>query len=132
MEIAERLGDEALWAGAAEAYGWHKIIAGDLREGFDAQERAFDAADRGQRPFLAWMASNIRGQMTWGIGDPDAGAGASSSARGALPYAQNTAYRARDRRRHRPLPRLARRDRTRRAGCCPTRGRPGSRTRSSR
>ncbi|HEX5621410.1 MAG TPA: AAA family ATPase, partial [Solirubrobacteraceae bacterium] len=70
IEIAERLGDEALWAGTTSAYGWHKIIAGDLQEGFDAQERAFAAADRGQRPFLAWMATNIRGQMTWGIGDP--------------------------------------------------------------
>ena len=27
MEIAERVGDEALWAGAAEAYGWHRIAA---------------------------------------------------------------------------------------------------------
>ena len=93
IEIAERLGDEALWAGATEAYGWHKIIAGDLQEGFDAQERAFVAADRGQRPFLAWMASNIRGQMTWGIGDPDAGQRFLERA-GALPYAQNTARRA--------------------------------------
>ncbi|HEX5618950.1 MAG TPA: hypothetical protein VFX51_11040, partial [Solirubrobacteraceae bacterium] len=75
------------------AYGWHKIIAGDLREGFDAQERAFATADRGQRPFLAWMASNIHGQMAWGIGDPDAGQRAFERA-GALPYAQNTARRA--------------------------------------
>jgi DNA-binding SARP family transcriptional activator/tetratricopeptide (TPR) repeat protein len=93
IEIAEQLGDEALWAGATEAYGWHKIIAGDLQEGFDAQERAFVAADRDQRPFLAWMASNIRGQMTWGIGDPDAGQRHFERA-GALPYAQNTARRA--------------------------------------
>ena len=72
MEIAEQLGDEALWAGAAEAYGWHKIVAGELRDGFKAEKRAFEAADRGQRPLLAWMASNIRGQMTWSLGDPDA------------------------------------------------------------
>jgi DNA-binding SARP family transcriptional activator/tetratricopeptide (TPR) repeat protein len=93
IEIAERLGDEALWAGATEAYGWHKIIAGDLQEGFDAEERAFVAADRGQRPFLAWMATNIRGQMAWGIGDPDNGRRFFERA-GALPYAQNTARRA--------------------------------------
>jgi DNA-binding SARP family transcriptional activator/tetratricopeptide (TPR) repeat protein len=72
MEIAEQLGDEALWAGAAEAYGWHKIVAGELREGFEVHERAFEVADRGQRPFLAWMALNSPGQLTWGLGDPDA------------------------------------------------------------
>ena len=52
MEIAEQLGDEALWAGAAEAYGWHKIVAGELRDGFKAEKRAFEAADRRQRPLL--------------------------------------------------------------------------------
>ena len=91
MEIAEKLGDEALWAGAVEAYGWHKIVAGDLAEGFGAQERAFEASDRGQRPFLAWMASNIRGQMTWGLGDPDA-AQAFFERLLELPYAGETAY----------------------------------------
>ena len=40
-------------------------------EGFAAQERAFERADRGQRPLLAWMALNIRGQFTWGLRDPD-------------------------------------------------------------
>jgi DNA-binding SARP family transcriptional activator len=91
MEIAEKLGDEALWAGAVEAYGWHKIVAGDLAEGFRAQERAFEASDRGQRPFLAWMASNIRGQLTWGLGDPDA-AQAFFERLLELPYAGETAY----------------------------------------
>jgi tetratricopeptide (TPR) repeat protein len=91
IEIAEQLGDEALWAGATEAYGWHRIIAGDLREGFDAQERAFASADAGRRPFLAWMASNIRGQMTWAIGDPDESQRFFERAL-TLPYAQETAY----------------------------------------
>ena len=92
IEIAEQLGDEALWASATEAYGWHRIIAGDLSEGFDAQERAFASADAGRRPFLAWMASNIRGQMTWGLGDPDGGQGFFERAL-ALPYAQDTSFR---------------------------------------
>ena len=92
IEIAEQVGDEALWAGATEAYGWHRIIAGDLREGFDAQERAFVSADAGQRPFLAWMASNIRGQMAWALGDPDEGQHFFERA-GMLPYAQDTAFR---------------------------------------
>ena len=72
MEIAEQIGDEAAWAGAAEAYGWHKLVGGELHEGFSAQERAFAAADRTQRPLLAWMAINIRAQFTWGVRDPDA------------------------------------------------------------
>jgi DNA-binding SARP family transcriptional activator/tetratricopeptide (TPR) repeat protein len=92
IEIAEQLGDEALWAGATEVYGWHRIIAGDLREGFDAQERAFVSADAGRRPFLAWMASNIRGQMAWALGDPDEGQHYFERAL-MLPYAQDTAYR---------------------------------------
>jgi DNA-binding SARP family transcriptional activator/tetratricopeptide (TPR) repeat protein len=71
MEIAEELGDDVLWAGAATVYGWHKIVAGHLREGFDAVERAFEAADREQRPFVAWMAVQTSGQMTWGLGNPD-------------------------------------------------------------
>ncbi|MET0684966.1 MAG: AAA family ATPase [Solirubrobacteraceae bacterium] len=71
MEIAEAVGDELLWAGAAEAFGWHALVAGRLREGFDAQERSFAVADRHRRPFLAFMAANIQGQFTWGIGAPD-------------------------------------------------------------
>ena len=91
MEIAEQLGDEALWAGAAEAYGWHRIVGGELREGFEAERRAFEAADRGQRPLLAWMASNIGGQMKWGVGDPDAAQAHFERMRG-LEYAGETAY----------------------------------------
>jgi tetratricopeptide (TPR) repeat protein len=91
IEIAEQLGDEALWAAATDAYGWHRIIAGDLREGFDAEERAFASADAGRRPFLAWMASNIRGQMAWALGDPDEGQRFFERAL-MLPYAQDTDY----------------------------------------
>jgi tetratricopeptide (TPR) repeat protein len=91
IEIGEQLGDEALWAGATEVYGWHRIIGGDLREGFDAQERAFASADAGRRPFLAWMAWNIRGQMAWALGDPDDGQRAFERAQ-MLPYLQDTDY----------------------------------------
>ena len=92
MEIGERLGDEILWAGAAQAYGWHKIVAGDLREGFAVTERAFEVADREQRPFLAFMGSNIRGQWTWGLGAPDE-AQAFFERPLRLPYVGKTAYR---------------------------------------
>jgi DNA-binding SARP family transcriptional activator/tetratricopeptide (TPR) repeat protein len=92
MEIAEQLGDEVLWAAAAEAHAWHRLVAGDLREGFGTLDRAFEVADREQRPVLAWMGSNIRGQLTWGLGAPDeARAFFERSLR--LPYVGKTAYR---------------------------------------
>ena len=71
MAIAEAVGDELLWAGAAEAFGWHALVVGRLREGFDANARAFAVADRHRRSFLAFMATNIQGQFTWGLGAPD-------------------------------------------------------------
>jgi DNA-binding SARP family transcriptional activator/ATP/maltotriose-dependent transcriptional regulator MalT len=92
MEIAELLGDEALWAGAAEACAWHKIVAGELREGLALVVRAFESADRQQRSFLAWMATNMPGQLTWGLGDPDA-AQAFVERPLRLPYVGKTAYR---------------------------------------
>ena len=92
MEIAEAVGDELLWSGAAEAYGWHALVAGRLSEGFDVLERAFDAADRHRRPFLAFMAANIQGQFTWGIGAPDE-AQAHFERPLRLPYVGDVAYR---------------------------------------
>jgi DNA-binding SARP family transcriptional activator len=92
MEIAEAVGDELLWAGAAEAYGWHALVGGRLGEGFEILERAFAAADRNRRPFLAFMAANISGQFTWGIGAPDE-AQAHFERPLLLPYAGNVAYR---------------------------------------
>src|SRR3712207_6893416 len=53
MEIADAVGDELLWSGAAQAYAWHALVAGRLAEGFEVLERAFAVADRNQRPFLA-------------------------------------------------------------------------------
>jgi DNA-binding SARP family transcriptional activator/tetratricopeptide (TPR) repeat protein len=92
MEIAEQLGDDVLWAGGAEAYSWHKIVAGELDEGFGTLSRAFAVADREQRPFLAWMALNIRGNLTWGLGAPDE-AQEFFERPGRLPYVGKTAYR---------------------------------------
>ncbi len=92
MEIAERLGDEVLWVGAAEAFAWHKIVSGELAEGLDTLQRAFAVADRQQRPFLAWMSANITGQLTWGLGAPDE-AQPFFEAQLRRPYARKTAYR---------------------------------------
>lgn len=71
MAIAEELGDEVLWAGAAEACAWHSIVAGNIAEGLALLDRACAVAEREQRPFLAWMGWNMRGQLTWGLGAPD-------------------------------------------------------------
>jgi DNA-binding SARP family transcriptional activator/tetratricopeptide (TPR) repeat protein len=92
MEAGEKLGDEILWAGAAEAYAWHAIISGRLREGLDVLERAFEVADRHRRPFHAWMALNTMGQLTWGLGAPTE-AEAHFERVGGLPYLGRVAYR---------------------------------------
>ncbi len=92
MEIAKRLGDDVLWAAAAEAYAWHSIVGGSLDTGFGTVGRAFEVADREQRPFLAWMALNIRGQWTWGLGAPDEAQEFFERA-SRLPYVGKTAYR---------------------------------------
>jgi DNA-binding SARP family transcriptional activator/tetratricopeptide (TPR) repeat protein len=92
MEAGERLGDEILWTGAAEAYAWHAIVSGRLREGLDLLERAFEVGDRHQRPFHAWMALNNMGQLTWGLGAPDE-AQAHFERVGRLPYLGRVAYR---------------------------------------
>jgi DNA-binding SARP family transcriptional activator/tetratricopeptide (TPR) repeat protein len=92
MEAGEKLGDEVLWVGAAEAYAWHAIISGRLREGLDLLERAFEVGDRHQRPFHAWMALNTMGQLTWGLGAPNEAQSHFERA-GGLPYLGRVAYR---------------------------------------
>jgi tetratricopeptide (TPR) repeat protein len=92
MEIAESIGDDLLWAGGAQAYAWHALAAGRLREGFASTERAWEVADRHQRPFLAFMGTNIRGQWTWGLAAPDE-AEPWFERPLALPYAGKAAYR---------------------------------------
>jgi DNA-binding SARP family transcriptional activator/tetratricopeptide (TPR) repeat protein len=92
MEAGEALGDELLWAGAAEAYAWHAIIGGRIREGLDVLARAFTVGDRHQRLFHAWMALNTMGQLTWGLGAPDEAQGHFEQA-SALPYFRDTTYR---------------------------------------
>jgi DNA-binding SARP family transcriptional activator len=71
MAIGEEVGDDVLWSSAALVHGWHAVMAGRLREGFDTLERAFTAADRARHPVAAWMASQTRGQLAWGLGAPD-------------------------------------------------------------
>jgi tetratricopeptide (TPR) repeat protein len=92
MAIANELGDELLWAGAAEACAWHTIVGGELAAGLDRVERAFEVADRHQRSFLAWMGSNMSGELTWGLGSPDEARAFYERPLG-LPYVGRTAYR---------------------------------------
>jgi DNA-binding SARP family transcriptional activator/tetratricopeptide (TPR) repeat protein len=92
MELAEMVGDEVLWSGAAQAFGWHALVAGRLGEGFAVLEQAFAIADGHRRPFLAFMAANIRGQFTWGIGAPDEAQGHFERPL-TLPYTGDVAYR---------------------------------------
>lgn len=68
------------------------LVGGGLAEGIDTLGRAFDVADRLQRPFLAWMALNIRGPLTWGLGAPDEAEEFFRRTLG-LPYIGKTAYR---------------------------------------
>ena len=91
MEIGERFGDEALWVDAAEAFGWLKLAAGDLAAGFDVLRRAFEVADRAQRPFPASMALTVLGQYTWALADPD-GAQPVFERMLTLPYAGTNAH----------------------------------------
>jgi tetratricopeptide (TPR) repeat protein len=92
MEIADAVGDAVLWAGAAEAFAWHALVAGRLSEAFALLDRAFAAADAHRRPFLAFMAANIRGQFTWGVIAPD-DAQAHFERPLRLPYVGTAAYR---------------------------------------
>ena len=91
MEIGERLGDEPLWTAGAETYGWHTLVAGDLETGIATLTRAFDVADRQQHPMLGWMALNMCGQLTWGLGAPDE-AQAFFERAGSLHYRGATTY----------------------------------------
>ncbi|HZO06222.1 MAG TPA: hypothetical protein VFB52_07525, partial [Solirubrobacterales bacterium] len=92
MEIGERTGDEVLWAKGAESGGWHLIAAGQLAEGFAQMERALEVVDRERRALLAWMALNIRGQMSWGLCSPDEAQGFFER-HIALPYVGETSFR---------------------------------------
>ena len=92
MAIGEELGDEVLWATGAESFGWHRIVAGELGEGFAQQEAATAVADRERHSLLAWMGLNIRGQMSWGLGSPDEAEGYFEGHMN-LPYAGKTDYR---------------------------------------
>jgi len=66
MEIAEKLGNQGLWANAATLHGWHVCETGRLTEGLALLERAWEIADPldHQAAFLAaWFRSARGGQF---------------------------------------------------------------------
>ncbi len=62
MGLAERLGNETLWASAATIHGWHVFAGGDVAEGLALMEHAYETADRLNSPaafFAAWLRSEL-------------------------------------------------------------------------
>jgi|GEM_PF-6258914 len=70
MDIAEALGDEALWASAASMHGWHVAMSGRVDEGLALCERAWQIADRLNTFVWTFRAAWYRGTMAYLIGDP--------------------------------------------------------------
>jgi predicted ATPase/class 3 adenylate cyclase len=73
LEIAEALGNEALWASAAAMRGWHLFMMGRLHEGRELLGRAWEIADRVDHIFAAFAAAWTRGGCAFTVSDfPDA------------------------------------------------------------
>ncbi len=70
MEIAEQLGNEALWANAAILRGWHVSESGRLAEGIALLERAWEIADRLNHLVTAFLAAWFRGSRAMQLSDP--------------------------------------------------------------
>jgi class 3 adenylate cyclase len=70
LEIAERLGSEALWANAAIMHGFHLSESGELAEGLGLLERAWEIADRLNHPVSAFLAAWFRGARASQLSDP--------------------------------------------------------------
>ena len=110
MEIADAVGDEVLWSGAAEAYGWHALVAGRLGRGL----RDARAGLRRRRPPPA-AVPGVHGRehpRPVHLGHRRARRGAGPlRASAAAPVRGRRRVPAADRRRDRALPRRARGDR---------------------
>jgi DNA-binding CsgD family transcriptional regulator/tetratricopeptide (TPR) repeat protein len=70
LGVAERLGDEALWASAAGMRGWHLAVGGRLREGRELLERAWQAADTKGHFIWSFRAAWYHGTLTFLLADP--------------------------------------------------------------
>ena len=73
LEIAEHLGNEALWASAAAMRGWHLFMDGRLEEGRVLLERSWEVADRVDHVFAGFASAWTRGGCGFTCSDfPDA------------------------------------------------------------
>jgi DNA-binding CsgD family transcriptional regulator len=70
LGVAERLGDQALWASAAGMRGWHLAISGRLRQGRELLERAWQAADTKGHFIWSFRAAWYHGTLTFLLADP--------------------------------------------------------------
>jgi class 3 adenylate cyclase len=70
IEIAEKLGHEALWANAAALRGAHLTNAGRLGEALEVLERSWQIADRLDSGPLGFFASTFGAILASMIGDP--------------------------------------------------------------
>ena len=70
MQLAERLGNERLWATAAAQRGHHLIAHGSPDEGMALVERAWQAADRLHHVVAAFSATWIAAVWTFRLHDP--------------------------------------------------------------
>lgn len=69
LGIAERLGNEPLWASAAAMRGWHLFTSGRFEEGLELVERAWETADRVDHIFAAFVAAWTRGGCGFTVSD---------------------------------------------------------------
>ncbi len=70
LDVADRLGDQGLWANAAALRGYHLYESGQVAEGTEIMERAWAAADRGNHGTAAFVAAWFRGARAGLSGDP--------------------------------------------------------------
>lgn len=69
MEVAERLGDEALWANAACLHGSHLCASGQLAAGLGLLDRAWETADRLNHVVAGYAATWQRSWWSLRLGD---------------------------------------------------------------
>src|SRR5439155_15012823 len=70
MQLADRLGNERLWATAAAQRGHHLIASGRIDEGMDLVERAWRAADRLHHVVAAFSSTWIASVWSHRLLDP--------------------------------------------------------------
>ncbi|MFQ5458261.1 MAG: hypothetical protein ACE5FC_07410, partial [Myxococcota bacterium] len=70
LEIAEKLGDDALWANAAVLHGYLVTNAGRISEGCALIERGWEVADRLDHLMAGFLGAWFRASWSFNLGDP--------------------------------------------------------------